>query len=358
MTSEPKPLIHDSSKPAYVRDLLQQARSAKGPPYDLQAGLAKHKALVASGAPLPEWAHSSLAEVLEGGSLMAKIGGLTSISVLVGGLVWGAWTLSGRPDTAEHQVRNARRENAQTVPSGRAAEENAGEAQQRSVGATALRSMPASGVPSRIDSQKGNSRAAQTRAVRAQPSAAPTKKDSRGSSQVGGNERSASGPLRPVQLPDKRPLAVVAAPASPEGAQQHQTSEASERPTALGLPAAAANAVEPSAAAPVQGAPAELASTERSSPDDHDVLQREMVLLAEARRRVDDRPARALALARAKQPKTGMLSEEWEQVRLLALLRLGRIEEVRQGARRFRRRYPTSAFNERIENELTGKRPH
>jgi hypothetical protein len=77
-----------------------------------------------------------------------------------------------------------------------------------------------------------------------------------------------------------------------------------------------------------------------------------MKLLAEARRLMDVAPSRSLSLARSRYPKTGILNEEWDQVDLLALIKLGRIEDAKKGVKRFRDRYPNSAFNERLGQEL------
>jgi hypothetical protein len=111
-------------------------------------------------------------------------------------------------------------------------------------------------------------------------------------------------------------------------------------------------APDQSVAEPVASSTLENKPAAKATAASDDTLQREIKLLAEARRLVSVSPLRSLALARARDPRTGILSEEWDQVNLLALIKLGRTEEAKEGVKRFRNRYPNSGFNERLRKEL------
>ena len=76
--------------------------------------------------------------------------------------------------------------------------------------------------------------------------------------------------------------------------------------------------------------------------------------MAQLRRALRSDPARALALANAGQQefRRGQLVEEREAIAVLALARLGRRAELDRRGARFLRRYPRSAFAERIERQL------
>lgn len=76
----------------------------------------------------------------------------------------------------------------------------------------------------------------------------------------------------------------------------------------------------------------------------------ELEHMAQLRRILERDPAAALAMARAGQRKfrPGLFVEEREASAVLALDRLGRHDEARESAKRFLRRYPQSAFAERI----------
>jgi outer membrane protein assembly factor BamD (BamD/ComL family) len=80
----------------------------------------------------------------------------------------------------------------------------------------------------------------------------------------------------------------------------------------------------------------------------------ELELLKRARAALEAHPARALRLARqhARRFPEGDLVQERQVVVVEALVRLGRVEEARARARRFRQRYPDSIHNRGIDAAL------
>jgi hypothetical protein len=77
----------------------------------------------------------------------------------------------------------------------------------------------------------------------------------------------------------------------------------------------------------------------------------ELELISNAQRAVGSQPSRALALAEehARRFGDGTLAQEREVVAVDALVRLGRTEEARSRADRFRARWPRSASRRRID---------
>jgi hypothetical protein len=248
--------------------------------------------------------------------------------------VWGSWTLSARPT-------NAKEENKTFADIGAKAE------------TTDKKPDPAGSFQGVVDREKSR-----------QPKA--------GLASLGADNRNAPAALQSVVAAANSPSAgtwrkalhnrtrnsFVDAPPPPistlsdEKALAAQPEDSARAATTIDTGAIARQAIarddQKHARPPTALSPATAATNKQSD----GLLQREMVLLAHARRMVDTRPLTALTLARGEEPKTGLLSEEWDEVYLLALVRLGRVEEARQNAERFSSRYPGSAFNERIKKEI------
>jgi len=323
VTSELKPLIDDTSRPAYVRDLLRQARNTNTPRYDFDAGLAKHKALVTTGAPLPDWANSSLTGVTKTTTLISKIVGIASVPVIGGAIAWNVLTPpngeSNAYDTKPSRVADTVQQPLIVTPSDAV---QVATDQVRQIGA--IEHIESRATP--LVQKSGNE--------------ATTKKES------------FTRPLR-KRLYHRSPSETVAQPqiATDKVADE----EVNDEPTTA-APNDKKVASDQLTAEPLASSTFENEPKEKATPPTDNTLQREIKLLAEARRLVNVSPLRALALARARNPKTGILREEWDQVDLLALIKLGRIEDAKQGVRRFRTRYPNSAFSERLRKELLPSR--
>jgi hypothetical protein len=124
--------------------------------------------------------------------------------------------------------------------------------------------------------------------------------------------------------------------------------------TASSASASAANAVREDVVAPQPRAAAE-------QPHDDGKLEREMAMLSMAQRVLDTDPKRALSLARQGEAEFAgsMFTQERQQLLLLALVKLGELDEARRLAKPFLQRYPTGPFSERVRHALaTGQVQH
>lgn len=318
MTSELKPLIDDTSRPSYIRNLLRQARSAKEPRYDFDAGLAKHKALIASGASLPEWASDSLTGVINGTTLLARILGIASVPVIGGIIAYNALVPSG----GEYRSHDAKSIAVVELP------------------AQSLTAPAADVVKPTTAQAKG--RTTKDIEGRSTPSTQEATDET-----IAGKKSPTSKPRRRLHRP--RPSDTIAQPqtATTAAADKHFDDESTTGGFNVTEVAPGKATEKLVSSFSIENEPKTM-----ETPPVDDTLQREMKLLAEARRLVNVSPLRSLALARAREPRTGILSEEWDQVDLLALIRLGRLSDAQKGVRRFRNRYPNSAFNERLRKEL------
>ncbi|MBN1653717.1 MAG: hypothetical protein JXA30_08065 [Deltaproteobacteria bacterium] len=312
MTSELRPLIQDASRPAYVRELIRQARSAKEPRYDFNAGLLKHKALIASGAPLPAWAKDSVGGITKSSMLIARIVGVAAVPIVGAMVVWGG--LSGMDRKSE-----ATQTGTVFSPSVQKLENAASDQNEIATTVTGSENATAS-----LDTESSSNATAQARETKVHQSRRVL------------HHRSA-------EKNTERPQAVVPYAPATEPSDSPIVSNSSQ-----------AEEIAPNMQMEARGDTPGIskASAEEPAAPPDDTLLREMALLGEARRLLDRDPARALTLSRAREPKTGILSEEWDQVNLLALIKLGRIEDAREGVKRFLRLYPNSAFNERLRKEI------
>jgi hypothetical protein len=90
-------------------------------------------------------------------------------------------------------------------------------------------------------------------------------------------------------------------------------------------------------------------------------LEREMQMLSVAQHSLASDPQRALSLARQGEAefKGSMFTEERQQVLLLALVQLGRLDEAKKLARPYLARYPHGPFSDRVRRALaTGRVEH
>jgi hypothetical protein len=109
------------------------------------------------------------------------------------------------------------------------------------------------------------------------------------------------------------------------------------------------------ATASEQRAAAAAAATPAPAPVVDDArLEREMGMLAVAQRVLKTDPERALRLARqGEQEFAGsMFTQERQQVLLLALIELGRIDEAKRLALPYLKRYPNGPFSDRLRSAL------
>jgi hypothetical protein len=127
------------------------------------------------------------------------------------------------------------------------------------------------------------------------------------------------------------------------------------------VPAAAELDDEPVAEEAVpQEQPAAAVATAKPQYDDAR-LEREMRMLKVAESLLRTNPARALKLARQGESEFAgsMFTQERQQVLLLALVELGRMDEARRLARPYLKKYPRGPFSDRVRRALaTGSVGH
>jgi hypothetical protein len=350
VTLELKPLIDDPRQPEYVREMVRQARLQTGPRYDLQAGLARHRTLIATGAPLPDWMHPSVGSVFKSGSLITRIIGIASVPVIITGAMWGAGTFSTRPTEANCATAPSANQGAQvaiisTQTDNKVSSSPGANAPEilKPLIISASRDFPAG---SASDSQRADT-TQKTRpgAVRRTPQSKPY-------------TPLVTARPRPGLFNEQNELAQQGQGLLQNTDGDRTTSTGTAQQTvqlnAVLAQPYARDATRMPVSSPQTPPPIAASAPVASQPSIERLLQQEMALLARARRLVYTDPSTAITLAQGKEPKTGLLSQEWDQVYLLSLVKLGRVEEARQNAQRFRTRYPESAFNERIRKELQG----
>jgi hypothetical protein len=149
---------------------------------------------------------------------------------------------------------------------------------------------------------------------------------------------------------------------SARAARRVASSSASDDLFATARPAApserAETAPQPAERADEQ-APARPEPAKRAEPVlDDSRLEREMGMLAVAQRVLHSDPARALSLARQGEAEFGgsMFTQERQQLLLLSLVKLGRMDEARRLAKPYLARYPNGPFSDRVRRALaTGR---
>ena len=105
-------------------------------------------------------------------------------------------------------------------------------------------------------------------------------------------------------------------------------------------------------------APARPEPTPKPPALDEARLEREMGMLAMTQRVLFTDPGRALNLARQGESEfeDSMFTQERQQLLLLALVKLGRLDEAKRLARPYLSRYPHGPFSDRVRRSLaTGR---
>ncbi|GEM_PF-3154109 len=156
---------------------------------------------------------------------------------------------------------------------------------------------------------------------------------------------------RPLDI--ERPAEAVSEPKTPpDGAALVSEAE----PVAPANPTARVQSV----AKPRSVARPKTASTNSVAPTSGEHrLQAEMRALAEARSTLSKDPKRALMLVRSAEREfgDGLFAEEWHALEVLALSALGQTREAHARATVFLRRWPKSAFAERVRRVTDGANP-
>jgi RNA polymerase sigma-70 factor (ECF subfamily) len=297
-------LFWKSKSPADA--LLDAARQQSPVHYDAATALLRHQALVQSAAKVPSWAGSAVAAATTtaGVALTAPVvvSAIVAVSAVGGGVAW----------------RYADKKTAAGLPSAALVLASAAEEGAPEIAAHSLQQAPSS-APVEI--------------ARLLPPPAP--------------ERSDRQPSFPVPAPPAKNE-----PGESLGAEREAPSPSPARltsgPAMQAPPAHDARLVEaqPAAEAGSQPPPAQ-------GPRDLDELA-EVREVATAEQLLATAPARALTLVRSGEARFahGYLREERRYIGVIALFKLGRLDEARAEAARFLNDYPDGPFSERVRGAI------
>jgi hypothetical protein len=343
----------EGTQPDYIRDLLDAGRdAAKNDPavrgYDVEAGIARHAALVQAGTAIPPWAEQLVAS---GSGAAAGAGvGIAANSVaklatgkLVAGValaVIAAGTIAamviGAPEKSAH-VAPPQAPLAPTAPEAakpidQAAPQAAHESATTGETVEILDIAPITARAKRDlhDVERADNPAPElgSKPAAARTNAQGTKSLDALMDAVG--KQSSKGHVDLVA-----PSNAVTRSGSQARAEQASTEQSSNEP----------------ASAAVTPAPAPVVDDAR--------LEREMGMLAVAQRVLKSDPERALRLAQQgeKEFTRSMFTQERQQVLLLALIELGRIGEAKRLALPYLKRYPNGPFSDRLRSALAAAKP-
>lgn len=335
------PLVEDPTQPSYVRELIDAGRNARVSGYDFQAGLAAHLAGVESGASMPDWAKDLRPS--GAGAATAPTGLATWMTVTTASLVGVAVVaVTAAVMVSSHQ-------------------EPAMQATEPAAAPQALASAPRPAAvpepltrPGAVAVGEGSAQPAAPRAVgtearpgrpsAARPVARPSLRMSAGRLQPG-----AAAPLAtpPVSAHGSTPLASDLRVTPAASADSASTTAVRQAATAHSEPAPAE-----SAAAAEQPTPAPRPAAR--APEDDARLEREMGMLAMAQRVLTSDPERALRLAQQGEAEFpgSMFTEERQQLLLLALVKLGRLDQAKQLAKPYLARFPHGPYSDRVRRAL------
>jgi hypothetical protein len=338
MKRDDMPMYDDPSEPAFVRELLQAGRRANSD-YDVERGLAKHMAQVAATASLPTWPAAAAKS-----SFPAWLGYL-ALPLAAASVAGVLWMFSAEPTPPASVPTSA--------PAGLPAQAVAAQDQLASNTAQELEDAPG------LARQRRSSRAASRPAAHPAPRAQRSTGNSRAALEPAAAAHAADAPISADGTEPANQQDIVLPSGNPYLSDSSATAPAhsASRPESAAAPPAA----QPSAAEEAQEEPTEAAAQRAAksaaAPQpviDESRLEREMQMLAVTQRVLGSDPQRALRLAQQGErefPGT-MFSAERRQLGLLALVKLGRLDEARRAGRPFLARYPKAPWSERLRRAL------
>lgn len=328
LASTVTPLMDDPSQPSYVRELLDAGRGARVRGYDFNQGLATHLSRVESGAPMPDWAKGMQPGAAgTSGSLAAgaRMAGLLAVPVVTAAVV-AAVMLASQPGTTPAVKATA-------VPAAMPALIAEGEPKAlHSAAPTAAAASPTAlerGQHSRRAMVPAPHKASLPRSAAAQPVL--------GTSPISGARAASAEPVR---------TDAAIKPA-------HGGTTFDGDPFASARPADVTGQALPGAAEPREQA---TAAREPAVPQplDDARLEREMSMLAMAERVLRTNPERALKLVQQGEAEFqgSMFTQERQQLLLLSLVELGRLDDARRMAKPYLARFPHGPFSDRVRRAL------
>lgn len=325
--NEDIPLVEDLEQSEEVRSLLRAGMDDDLAGYDFDKGLATHVAAVAA---LQAAAAATAAKAAMSSKLLAAWVAVPLASVTVLGTLWFGGAFGGSSEATEKATPRAATKTA-----------DSSSAVVTETPAPKVEAAPVAPIVAKTAVESATEVQVQAAEV-----AAPkhVRTEARSHSRM---ERAAKVEASPRATSAVEPITTVdannAQPAAPEPVEVAPTRaelEQAAREEAAALEAARAAQEE-----------ARRVADER--------LKREMALLMQAKQALASDPSRALTLAMAGEQQfrgDSMFREERQHVLVLALIKLGRVDEAEQRAQPFLRAHPDSPFARRIRNALEAAR--
>lgn len=342
MRKDDTPMWDDPNESAFVRELLRSGRQ-NPVAYDVERGLAEHLARIATGAAAPPWAEAGAVAK----TAMPAWVGYVVLPLAAAGIAGLAWVFTGQPATPkaseppsaaavatvgapalelERQREHARVENPASATG------SAPSAAAPSGDRVARVTTPTTATQSEPSSRGVRAARAHGRAGRALGTGSDSVTSSAPASAAASGQGSSANTASAGGVDSTAATGALAAP-QPEAAERREPDEQ---------------------AAPRPARDAAQAKAESAPLVDESRLEREMQMLAVTQRVLASNPARALRLSQQGErefPNT-MFSAERRQLGLLALVKLGRLDEARRVGQPFLEKYPNAPWSERLRRAL------
>jgi hypothetical protein len=345
-TFESLSLDTEGTQPDYIRELLDAGRDATANDpairgYNVEAGIARHAALVQAGTALPPWAEQLVAS--GSGATVGAGAGMVANAVAklaTGKLVAGVAIAMVAAGTIAAMVIGAPEKPARVAPPQAPSPPAAPQAvapNDQEAAAAAHEGAPAREAVELLDIA---------------PITARAKRDHSEATVHDG--RTAEGDSKPARgtVQSTKSLDALIEAASKQGAKQSSKGH-------VDLVAPSGTVARSESQARAERASSEHASAAPAPVVDDARLEREMGMLAVAQRVLKSDPERALRLAQQgeKEFAGSMFTQERQQVLLLALIELGRIGEAKRLALPYLKRYPNGPFSDRLRTALAAAKP-
>lgn len=309
--------------------LLEVGRKEPVLRYDVELGLARHHDRLRSDAPLPEWASEGIGAATAAKSSAGILVKTIVSAVLVGTLGFAAWQAREllQPSAAAPRPVTTAQPEPVRVP-------NAQEMPDPAEVATAPMPIPVS--------EQALPRAAALEPTSKRSGPRRARKDGRGALVA----KRATGAPADVEAASRDAPSRTQRHARDEEPSANSDLSGARAATVAAEQAAAANREEHAESAETKPRPKPKAQ----APDDLIEMQQ----VARAEQLLQHSPARALALVREGEERfaQGYFQQERAYIAIMALIRLGRIDEARARAAGFAQRFPALPYGARVRSAL------
>lgn len=333
------PMWDDPAESELVRDLLTAGRSADVD-YDVTKGLQQHLAHIQAGAPLPKWAEAGGMGAASSGSLVTWV----VVPVVTASVAAAVWFAARDTSPGEQASFKTTRPVAAEVASS-APVETALPVEPSLASPLASPLEPAAGQTAPEVTSPSSLRAERGAAARGGKTSFQRRSSGRHA------DRSvAAAPAVSARIPDELPLRVD----STASGSTSSTASSSMRSDVRATQSSAASSSREGTNETRPVVEATESKQETQAQKSESKLEREMQMLAVAQRVLTDDPARALRMAQQGEREFGdsMFSAERKNVEVLALVKLGRIDDARRVGKALLAKYPNAPFSQRLRKAL------